>query len=348
MISRARFCAAPLIFGVLSSGGLSAAGLPELGSAPPPATMADPETCHRLQQDFDIDLKQVVKAGCDPSTEQIAKLMDNPVGNLVLLFNQFDYTALKGPHSNGTRYLGKYSFMPTFPISIGEDWNLINRIPLSYVSAPVNAKAGNLIGMSPYGVLTDRDFPDVVNDPFDRTSGFGDLAYVGVFSPKQPIRFANGGKMVWGFGPTAMFPTAEKDVLGTGKYALGPAFVAAYLGEDWTLGFFPQHWWSVGGDSRRKDVSLTNIQYFIQRAIPGPGQWRVGMTPNITVNWKAESGNKVNFPIGIGAGRIVNFGKLPVRISGEVQYSVIHADDLISPRWNFRLSFIPVIPTFML
>ena len=131
--------------------------------------------CHRLQQDFDIDLKQVVKAGCDPSTEQIAKLMDNPVGNLVLLFNQFDYSALKGPHSNGTRYLGKYSFMPTFPISIGEDWNLINRIPLSYVSAPVNAKAGNLIGMSPYGVLTDRDFPSVVNDPFDRTSGFGDM-----------------------------------------------------------------------------------------------------------------------------------------------------------------------------
>ena len=129
----------------------------------------------------------------------------------------------------------------------------------------VDAEAGNLIGMSPYGVLTDRDFPDVVNDPFDRTSGFGDLAYVGVFSPKQPIRFANGGKMVWGFGPTAMFPTAEKDVLGTGKYALGPAFVAAYLGEDWTLGFFPQHWWSVGGDSRRKDVSLTNIQYFIRR-----------------------------------------------------------------------------------
>ena len=233
MISRACLCASPLIFGMLSSCGVSAANLPDLGSPPAAAPKSDPETCHRLQQDFDIDLKQVVKAGCDPSTEQIAKLMDNPVDNLVLLFNQFDYSALKGPHSNGTRYLGKYSFMPTFPISIGEDWNLINRIPLSYVSAPVNAKAGNLIGMSPYGVLTDRDFPSVVNDPFDRTSGFGDMAYVGVFSPKQPIRFANGGK-------------------------------------------------------------------------------------------------------------------LPVRISGEVQYSVIHADDQISPRWNLRLSFIPVIPTFML
>ncbi|BCQ61860.1 hypothetical protein PBOI14_36100 [Pseudomonas sp. Boi14] len=234
-----------------------------------PAAKGDPETCRQLQENFDIDLKQVVKAGCEPSTEQIAKLMDNPVGNLVLLFNQFDYTALKGPHSNGTRYLGKYSFMPTFPISLGEDWNLINRLPISYVSAPVNRKAGNLMGLSPYEVLSDRDFPALIEDPFQRTSGFGDLAYVGVFSPKEPLRFAGGGKLVWGVGPTAMFPTAEQDVLGTGKYSLGPAFVAAYLGPDWTLGVFPQHWWSVAGDGRRKDVSLSNIQYFIQRALPG-------------------------------------------------------------------------------
>lgn len=136
MISRARlhgFCAAPLIAGMIASCSVSAANLPDLGSTTA-APKADPETCHRLQQDFDIDLKQVVKAGCEPSSEQIAKLMDNPVGNLVLLFNQFDYSALKGPHSNGTRYLGKYSFMPTFPISIGDDWNLINRLPVSYVS----------------------------------------------------------------------------------------------------------------------------------------------------------------------------------------------------------------------
>ena len=100
---------------VLFSGIACAADLPALGGTPAqPATKGDPETCHRLQQDFDIDLKKVVAAGCEPSTEQISKLMDNPVGNLVLLFNQFDYTALKGPHSNGTRMLGKYSFMPTW------------------------------------------------------------------------------------------------------------------------------------------------------------------------------------------------------------------------------------------
>src|SRR5471032_3009028 len=153
MVSRLSLCS------LLFSGLACASGdLPTLGTAPAkPVAQGDPETCHRLQQDFDIDLKKVVQAGCDPSTEQIAKLMDNPVGNLVLLFNQYDYTALKGPNSNGTRMLGKYSFMPTFPISLGEDWNLINRLPMSYVSAPVNQKAGNLIGMGPNEILSDRE-----------------------------------------------------------------------------------------------------------------------------------------------------------------------------------------------
>jgi hypothetical protein len=309
----------------------------------PAAGTVDAEKCYQLQQNSDIDLKEVVKAGCDPSTEQIAKLMDN----LMLLFNQFDYTELKGPHSNGTRYLGKSCFMPTFPITLVEDWNLINRLPISYVSAPVNQKAGNLIGMGPNELLTDRDFGSLLKDPLDRTSGFGDQVYVGVFPSKEPVRFAGDGKIFWGFGSTVMFPTAEYDVLGTGKYSLPPACVAAYLGEDWTLGLFPQHWWSVGGGSQRKDISLTNVQYFIQRNIPGPEQLRIGMPPNVTVNWKAESGNKVTFPIGLGAGRIFNFGKLPVRISGEIHYSAIHPDDLISSRWNFRLSFIPDVPTFM-
>jgi hypothetical protein len=146
---------------LLSSLACASGELPALGGTPnTPVAKGDPETCHRLQQDFDINLKEVVKAGCDPSTEQISKLMDNPVGNLVMLVNQFDYTALKGPNSNGTRMLGKYSFMPTFPISLGEDWNLINRLPISYVSAPVNRKAGNLIGMGPSDILSDRsDLP---------------------------------------------------------------------------------------------------------------------------------------------------------------------------------------------
>ncbi len=42
--------------------------------------------CAVMEQDLFIDLKEVVKAGCTPSEAQIAKLMDNPVGNFAAVF----------------------------------------------------------------------------------------------------------------------------------------------------------------------------------------------------------------------------------------------------------------------
>jgi hypothetical protein len=145
-----------------------------------------------------------------------------------------------------------------------------------------------------------------------------------------------------------MFPTASENVLGTGKYSLGPSAVVAYLGPKWLFGVFPQHWWSVGGDSRRADVSLTNIQYFLYYAPPWDpkAQWRIGMSPNISIDWKAR-GDKVTLPIGLGIGRMVEIGKLPVNVTVEVNYSVIHPDDKAGSRWDFRFYFTPVIPTFL-
>jgi hypothetical protein len=70
------------------------------------------------------------------------------------------------------------------------------------------------------------------------------------------------------------------------------------------------------------------------------------MSPNISIDWKA-AGDKVTLPIGLGIGRMIEIGKLPVNITVEVDYSVIHPNDKIGSRWDFRLYFTPVIPTFM-
>jgi len=305
--------------------------------------------CAALEQDLFIDLKEVVKAGCTPSQAQIAKLLDNPVGNFVAVPFQYDYVTLGVPHPGNTQTLHKLQITPTFPISLGSDWNLINRVVFPFLSAPINKDLGNYVGLAPGTIISDPSFPGVLADPYDRTNGFGDMMYVGVASPKKPIKIeSTGGAVIWGIGATSMFPTASEDVLGTGKYSLGPAAVAAYLGPEWTLGVFPQHWWSVGGDSTRADVSLTNIQYFLYYAPPWDprAQWRIGMSPNISINWTAE-GDKVTLPVGMGIGRMFEIGKLPVRIQLEVDYSVIHPNDKIGSRWDFRLYFSPVIPTFL-
>lgn len=309
----------------------------------------EPADCATLEQDLFIDLKEVVKAGCTPSEAQIARLLDNPVGNFVSIPFQYDYVPLVRPRVDDAKIMHKLQIIPTFPLSLGRDWNLIDRVVFPLLSVPVNKGFGDCIGLGPGWINTCPSFPDARADPFGPTGGFGDMIYVGLASPKRSIKIeSTGGAVIWGAGATTMFPTASDEVLGTGKFSLGPAAVIGYLGPKWSLGVFPQHWWSVGGDSKRDDLSLTNIQYFIYYAPPWDpkAQWRIGMSPNIAINWEAK-GDRASLPVGLGISRLVQIGMLPVQVSVEVDYAIVHPDDKPAGRWDFRVYFVPVIPTFM-
>ena len=331
----------------------SAAGLQRVSDTPDgpsaPEQKAPPD-CAVLVEDIFIDLREVVKAGCTPSEKQIAKLLDNPVGNFVALPVQFDAVQVKVPQTGDTKGLYKLQLTPTFPISLGQsDWNLINRIVFPVYSAPLNKGFGDFVGLTPSAILSSPSFPGVLADPYDRTTGFGDMTYVGVLAPKRSLKVeSTGGMLIWGVGATMMFPTASEAVLGTGKFSLGPAAAVGYLGPAWTVGLFPQHWWSIGGNPQRAEVNFTNLQYFLYYAPPWDpqAQWRIGMSPNITINWKAR-GDKITVPVGLGIGRLFSLGPLPVRVDIEAEYALIHPDDKAGSRWDIRLYFTPVIPTFL-
>lgn len=314
---------------------------------PPPTK---PAQCAKLEQDLFIDLKEVVKAGCTPSPAQISKLLENPVANFVSIPFQYDYVTIEGPRIGDPRATQRFQVIPTFPLSLGSDWSLISRVVIPVSSVPVNKGFGECVGMAATEILSCPSFPSALQDPFGPTSGFGDVVYAGLVAPKESVKIeSTGGVFVWGVGSTAVFPTASEEVLGTGKYSAGPTGVVAYLGRTWTAAVFPQHWWSIGGDSRRSDVNLTNVQYFIFYAPPWldpNAAWRIGMSPNISINWAAR-GDKVTLPIGLGAGRMVSIGQLPVNIHGEVDYAVIHPDDKPASRWDFRVYITAVLPTFV-
>ncbi len=303
------------------------------------------DKCKELTSRIDIDLKEVVKAGCQPSQAQIAKMMDNPVGSLVFIANQFYWTQLKGPHTDGSLDAYAYKLVPTFPIPIGESWNLINRPVLSVVSAPFKKEVGNLIGLGPSEIRQQPGLFSTIRDPFGRTTGFGDFSYVGLLSPKKPDKMGTG-IFVWGLGPTFIFPTASEDLLGQGKYQAGPSGVVAYVGKKWALGLFPQHWWSFAGDSARDHTNLTNIQYFIYYNVTDTA--KVGMGPNVTIDWTASGNNAVTFPVGLGVNWMTKMGKLPVRFGVEGYYSVIHPVDSMGSRFSLKFTITPVIPTFLL
>lgn len=317
-----------------------------LGATNPAGAEADKDVdCTALLARDDIDLDQVVDAGCELTAEQISRLMDNPVGELVSVPIQYDRVTVEEPVFGTDQTIETLKVIPTFPVRLG-DWNLVNRVVLSFPSAPVDADAFVDAALQTDSLDVTLTGPPLVADPFaGSTTGFGDLAYVGLFTPKQTTPMGEG-KFIWAAGPTVILPTASEDILGQGKVQIGPAAAAAYLGKDWTLGIFPQHWWSVAGDDDRPAVSQTNIQYFVYRKLPN--QWSLGASPNISIDWTAEGDPAVNLPIGIGINKTTFLGSVPARIGVEANYYALRADTGLAPEWGLRISVTPVIPAAFL
>jgi hypothetical protein len=275
----------------------------------------------------------------------ISEAMNNPISELIIAWNQFDAVQVHFPstslYDQRDEWGYKYQFVPTFPVPVGERWNWVSRLVLPVASVPIKKEVGKLFQLDPGGNLhLDGPLPRDL-DPFGRTTGLSDLAYVGLVGPKHLPKVA-GGRLILAAGPTFIFPTASEDILGQGKWQAGPSFVAGLLAEHWRLGVFPQQWWSFAGDDHRRAVSQMNLQYFLYYA-PTPN-WDIGLSPNIFVDWNASSGNALTFPIGLGVHRTFTIGQLPLSIGVEAYYSVIHPDDSPGSRWGFRLYVMPVVP----
>lgn len=274
--------------------------------------------------------------------EKLAKMSANPLGAAWMLWLQNDYTHFDGDNdalSSSGEWANTTTFQPvmSFPFHVGDDeWNFIMRPVIQYQSSPYEESFGRALNGHP------EDIPasDLANSnyPFSgRTNGFGDTALLTLVGPARDDGF------IWGVGASQIFPTAEEDVLGQGKYQAGPAFLVASLAPNpggWNIGALGQHWWSYAGDDDREDTNQTNIQYFLNYRLSGTEL--VGMAPNIKINWEADSGEKVNLPIGLGYSDVTKFGSLPVRWGVELQYSAIKGDEFDAD-FNLRFLFIPII-----
>jgi hypothetical protein len=277
--------------------------------------------------------------------EAISEAMDNPISELIIAWNQFDAIQIHFPstalYNERDEWGYRYQFIPTFPIPVGEHWNWVSRLALPVVSVPLKKEVGNLFQLDPGGnPRPERPLPADL-DPFGRTTGLGDLAYVGLVGPKHLPKLG-GGSLILAAGPSFIFPTASEAILGQGKWQVGPSLAAGFLTEHWRMGMFPQQWWSFAGGDQRRSTSQMNLQYFLYYA---PDQnWEIGMSPNMFVNWKAPRGDALTLPVGLGVTRSFNIGQLPVRVGVEAYYSAIHPGDLPGSRWGVRVYLMPVIP----
>jgi hypothetical protein len=128
--------------------------------------------------------------------------------------------------------------------------------------------------------------------------------------------------VIWGAGPAFVFPTATNDILGQGKFSLGPSFVALAQPGHWTLGFLVNNVWSLAGSGNRPDVNQMLLQYFINYNMKRG--WYLSFSPIITANWKASDDNVWTVPFGGGIGRVMKLGFQPVSILAQFYGNAIH------------------------
>ncbi|MGD8668222.1 MAG: hypothetical protein PVI58_19625 [Desulfobacterales bacterium] len=309
--------------------------------------------CIEWRKNPDADIGVMLRSGCQPTIGQMSALMDNPLGNVAMLFTQIDITKLENPAFDKSDYKYNYMGIAQFPKGLGKNWNLINRIVWNVLSMPVDQgkiddaqdRLARQLGSGPGPIVTPPTNTDIA--PIDlfsgRTTGFGDMYYNGLFSPKKGYKTKGGGSLLWGLGFDLGFPTATEDILGTGKWLAGPSGLGVYLGPKWKIGALVQQYWDYAGDSDRDDVSLMNLQYFIFYSLDDVTS--IGAAPNVIANWEQDSDNAWTIPIGLGISRTFQFGKLPVRLGAEVHYSIIQPDDVVGQEWNFRFYVIPAVPS---
>jgi hypothetical protein len=308
--------------------------------------------CAAFAADKDAELGDVLHAGCKPTLAQMSALMDNPLGNVAMLFLQYDQYHVTRDDLNESENQSNFMTLLQFPKGLGKNWNLINRVVFNIASVPIDQDkidagaptdppacppppGGGPPTCNPEALLPVNLYPG-------RTTGLGDSYYVGLFSPKVPIDMGQG-KFVWGAGFDALFPTASEDVLGVGKWAAGPSALGVYLGPRFKGGALWQQYFSFAGSDNRGDVNLTNLQYFYMWGLSDT--LSIGAAPNIIINWEADGTDRFTIPVGLGLNKTVQFGKIPVRLGFEVYYSVWKPNNVASTEWNLRFYAIPAAPS---
>ena len=121
----------------------------------------------------------------------LAKASQNPVASLISVPFENNATFNNGRDDDFVNIL---NVKPVIPMSLSENWNLINRIITPVIYSEQSA-------------------------PGDSAKfGIGDITYQAFFSPAKP------GKLIWGIGPQLNLPTGMERFTSD-QWSLGPNVV---------------------------------------------------------------------------------------------------------------------------
>ena len=233
---------------------------------------------------------------------EIAKKLSNPVSSLISVPLQSNFDFGGGPNDDGFQY--KLNIQPVVPITLNEDWNLITRTIVPYISQHDRIGTGSECGL-------------------------GDTTLSLFFSPSKPTESG----LMWGIGPEIYLPTATDHVLGAEKWGLGPTGLLLWQKHGWTYGALANHIWSFAGHDNREDINSTFIQPFLAYQT----KTKTTFTANAETSYEWEA-NESTIPFNLMVSQLVKLGKLPVSFQIGGRYYAKKPSG--GPDWGLRLAVI--------
>ena len=208
------------------------------------------------------------------SAEDLAKLAQNPVGNLVSVPFQNNTNFNTGPLSGTQNIL---NIQPVIPIEVDKDWNIITRTIMPLIWQPAFVPA--------------RD-----------TFGLGDIQFSAFLSRRVPPR-----RLIWGAGaivqPTSRRRARQQELGASGR----PPWCCTWTrGDPWVYGVLVNNVWSLSGNKQGGRYNNFLMQPFLNYnfadGLAPPS------SPIVTANWDADSGQRWTVPLGGGIGKIFHIG----------------------------------------
>ena len=198
------------------------------------------------------------------------------------------------------------------------DWEMENRTVLNVADLP------GTISLGPTNPSGDPSNVGV------RAQGFGDVLSGFFFSRRH-----SGEGTHLGIGPVWTFPSATDDILGSGKYTVGPgAHFSTQVTERLDFGFFIWQSWTFAGDDSRKDVNQLFGKPFVIYDLNE--KWDLVYIPlGLSYSWRG-AGNKGTVPLGGGVRRLFELGGQ--KMGFQVQLFDYVARKKTDPEWELRMT----------
>jgi hypothetical protein len=239
---------------------------------------------------------------------KLAKQLSNPVAALISVPFQGNWDSGGGPDGKGSNYYLR--IQPVIPMSISENWNLISRTILPFITQS-----------------------NITPGPATGQTGFGDITQSFFLSPKQ-------GKIIWGAGPAILIPTGTSAPLTAGKWAAGPTAVVLTQSGPWTVGVLANQLWSFAGDVDRAKVNAMFLQPFVTYTTKKFTTF--GLNSETSCNWELV-GNQCAVPINATVSQLMKLGDQRVQLFGGVRYYVSRPEG--TAEWGLRLGATLLFPT---